>query len=89
MGKRKSYTVDQKVRAIARLRANGGSLNKTFIETGIDRKSLKRWLSQEDTLIEMSNKRTRKRVQYTKACKWPVLETEVIQWIPPSATLFC
>ncbi len=60
-----SYTIEEKIQIVNYHRASENSLHKTAEERGVDRKSLREWISNYEKFQEQNNKRGRRYVAYT------------------------
>ena len=56
--KRKSYTIRFKSQVLKKLEENGGNISQTSRDFNIDRKIIRRWLSQRDLIVDSVRKRT-------------------------------
>jgi transposase-like protein len=73
--KRKSYTLDEKVAAIKKLKELNGKIAKTSRELNIDRKCLREWRDNEEKLVNLLHKRKQRKAFFKE------LEEKLLMWV--------
>eukprot|EP00117_Sycon_ciliatum_P029619 scpid111920/ scgid23537/ len=89
MPRRKSSSVEAKLRAIDRLRELDENYSAASRELNVDRKCLRRWNAQREELRKFetrskkkgNTKRRRRRVNYKKLSKFPDIEECLLEWV--------
>ncbi len=77
--RRKSYTVEEKLKALRVLKEFGGNILKTATHLHIDRKQLRNWRDKETVLINSHEKQYRRRFDGAgRKAFFPELEPKVI-----------
>lgn len=77
---RSSYTVEFKLKAVARLKSEfNGNLSKASRVLNISRKQLREWQRNEVKMANMTNKKT-KRQTGGRGAKYPLLEVQLFAW---------
>ena len=78
---RLSYTVDFKLKAVARLKGEfSGNISKASRALNISRKQLREWNKNEVKMANISNKQTRRHAGAGRGAKYPLLEEQLIAW---------
>ncbi|VDO06817.1 unnamed protein product [Rodentolepis nana] len=77
----RSYTIDEKLSAIKRVKEHSGNLSVASRELGIDRKRLREWCRQESDLTKQSDKKRRRAIGGGRRPSLRNLETKLFQWI--------
>ena len=83
--KRKSYTIRFKSQVLKKLEENGGNISQTSRDFNIDRKIIRRWLSQRDLIVDSVRNRainisSRRNIRGGKA-QYPELEDAIMEFI--------
>ena len=77
---RSSYTVEFKLKTIARLKSEfNGNLSKASEVLNISRKQLRDWQKNEVKMANMTNKKV-KRHTGGRGAKYPLLEEQLFAW---------
>lgn len=79
---RKSYTINEKLSALRKLKEFDGNISKTSRALDIDRKTLREWKCNEEKFFNMSKKNTKRRCPggVNKAF-WLELEEHLFKWV--------
>ena len=78
---RKSYTIEEKIEILRKLRLNEGNVSKVSRETQIPSKCIRTWRDEEDKLLESFSKRTSRKIGAGRKPKFPQLELELKDWL--------
>ena len=83
--KRKSYTIQFKSQVLKKLKENGGNISQTSRDFNIDKKIIRRWLSQRDLIVDSVRNRAINisschNIQGGKA-QYPELEDAIMEFI--------
>ena len=83
--KRKSYTIRFKSQVLKKLEENGGNISQTSRDFNIDRKIIRRWLSQRDLIVDSVRNRA---INISSHCnirggkaQYPELEDTITEFI--------
>jgi transposase-like protein len=80
--RRKSYTVEEKLKALRVLKEFGGNILKTATHLHIDRKQLRNWRDKETVLINSHEKQYRRRLDGAgRKAFFPELEEKLYDWL--------
>jgi transposase-like protein len=79
--KRKSYTLNEKIDAMKRLKELNGNVSKASRQLEISRKNIRRWRDNEGKLANANKQRSRRRLGGGgRKCFWPELESRLFEW---------
>lgn len=78
---RRSYMLEDKLEVVKRLRDEfDGNRSAAARATGIDRKRLRTWDEQAESLSQCNKKRERRHMGGGRTAKYPELEDELFSW---------
>ena len=78
---RSSYTIDFKLKAVARLEGEfQGNLSKASRVLNISRKQLRDWARNEVKFVNVEDKRSKRKIGSGPHAKYPLLEEQLLAW---------
>jgi hypothetical protein len=78
---RKSYTINEKLSAIRKLKEFDGNISKTSRALDIDRKTLREWKCNGEKFFNMSKKNTKRCPGGGNKAFWLELEEYLFKWV--------